>query len=61
MNRISEAVAVLSFVFLLIAAKSMPFLAVVPLTQVAGIICFGYAIVVAMRLYRFELERIRSL
>ncbi len=58
--RVPEVAAVLVLVILLLAAKHVPLLASVPLTNVTGIVCFAFAIFLSLRLFQFELARIRA-
>lgn len=58
--RIAEVIAVLLVVGALLVAKHIPLLATLPLAQLAGIVCFTFAIYMALRLYQQELARIRA-
>lgn len=58
--RFSEVVPVLGLVLTLLAAKHVPFLDFLPLAQMTGIVCFSFAIFMALRIYNAELARIRA-
>lgn len=58
--RVSEVASVLALVLALVAAKHIPFLAFLPLTQITGIVCFAFAIFMSLRLFQDELARIRA-
>lgn len=55
-----EVAYVLALVLGLIAAKHVPFLDVLPLAHITGVVCFAFAIYLSLRLYNAELARIRS-
>ena len=58
--RFSEVVPVLGLVLALLAAKHVPALDFLPLAQMTGIVCFSFAIFLALRIYNAELARIRA-
>ena len=58
--RFSEVVPVLGIVLALLAAKHVPALDFLPLAQMTGIVCFSFAIFIALRIYNAELARIRA-
>jgi hypothetical protein len=58
--RLSEVVPVLALILALIAAKQVPAVNFLPLAQMTGIVCFSFAIFLALRIYQAELKRIRS-
>jgi len=58
--RVPEVASVLLLVLLLIIAKHIPLLSVLPLTNITGIVCFAFAIFLALRLFQSELARIRA-
>jgi hypothetical protein len=58
--RFSEVVPVLGLVLALLAAKHVPALDFLPLAQMTGIVCFSFAIFIALRIYNAELARIRA-
>ena len=58
--RFSEVVPVLGLILALLAAKHVPVLDVLPLAQMTGIVCFSFAIFMALRIYNAELARIRA-
>jgi hypothetical protein len=55
-----EVAYVLGLILSLLVLKQVPFLDFMPLSQVTGIVCFTFAIYLALRIYRAELARIRS-
>ncbi|RUT28517.1 hypothetical protein EMQ25_16190 [Arsenicitalea aurantiaca] len=57
--KISEVAATLTLVVCLLAAKHVPALSHLPLSQATGIVCFSFAIFIALRLFQFELARLR--
>ena len=58
--RVREVASVLALVALLLVAKHVPVVGDLPLTQVTGIVCFGFAIFLSLRLFQFELARLRA-
>lgn len=58
--RMSEIISVVALIVLLTLAKHVPALAGLPLAQVTGVICFSFAIYLALRLFGLELARIRA-
>lgn len=58
--RISEVAAVLTLIGAMLLAKHVPLLSMLPWSQMAGIVCFAFAIYLALRLYGEELARIRA-
>ena len=58
--RVREVGSVLALVALLLVAKHIPVLGDLPLTQVTGIVCFAFAIFLSLRIFQFELARIRA-
>ena len=58
--RFSEVVPVLGLVLALLAAKHVPALDFLPLAQMTGIVCFSFAIFIALRIYNAELARLRA-
>jgi len=58
--RIPEVATVLALVLALLAAKHVPQLGFLPLSQMTGIVCFAFAIFLALRIYREELEKLRA-
>ena len=50
--RISEVVATLALVLLLLAAKHVPALAFLPLSRMTGVVCFAFAIYLCLGLRR---------
>lgn len=55
-----EVAYVLALVLFLLIAKHIPFFDFMPLSHIAGITCFAFAIYLSLRIYRAELLRIRS-
>jgi hypothetical protein len=58
--RIPEVASVLILVLLLLAAKHVPALDVLPLTNITGVICFAFAIFLSLRIFQAELARVRA-
>lgn len=58
--RSAEVVSVLMLVVALIAAKHLPFVSALPLSQITGIVCFTFAIYLSLRIYNAELKKIRA-
>jgi len=58
--RFSEVLPVLGLVLALLAAKHIPLLNLLPLAQMTGIVCFSFAIFIALRIYNAELAKIRA-
>ena len=58
--RVPEVASVLTLVMLLIIAKHVPVLSALPLTNITGIVCFAFAIFLSLRIFQFELARIRA-
>jgi hypothetical protein len=58
--RIADVAGVLAVIVALLAAKQIPALDFLPLSQVTGIVCFAFAIFLALRIYQDELTRIRA-
>jgi hypothetical protein len=58
--RLHEVASVLALVLILIIAKQIPFFGALPLTHITGIVCFAFAIFLSLRLFQFELARIRA-
>ncbi|MBI4921382.1 MAG: hypothetical protein HY834_06495 [Devosia nanyangense] len=58
--RVPEVASVLALVLLLLIGKHVPIMDAVPLTNITGIVCFAFAIFLALRLFQFELRRIRA-
>ena len=54
-----EVFAVLTVVLVLIAAKRIEVLAFLPLSAIAAIVCFAFAIYLSLRLFAAELESMR--
>lgn len=58
--RSSEVAYVLALLTAMLVAKHIPLLQMLPLTQMAGILCFSFAVYLALRLYMLELAQVRS-
>jgi hypothetical protein len=58
--RVPEVASVLALLLLLLIAKQIPFFAVLPITSIMGIVSFSFAIFLALRLFQFELAKIRA-
>lgn len=58
--RVPEVASVLALVVLLLVAKHLPVVSDLPLTQVTGIVCFAFAIFMSLRIFQFELARLRA-
>ena len=58
--RVSEVASVLVLVVLLLIGKHVPVLNALPLTNITGIVCFAFAIFLSLRIFQFELARIRT-
>jgi hypothetical protein len=58
--RFSEVLPVLGLVLALLAAKHVPLVNQLPLSQMTGIVCFSFAIFIALRIYNAELAKIRT-
>jgi hypothetical protein len=58
--RLPEVASVLLLVLGLIIAKHVPVLSFLPLSNITGIVCFAFAIFLALRLFQSELARIRA-
>jgi hypothetical protein len=58
--RLHEVASVLALVLTLLIAKHIPLLDGLPLTNITGIVCFAFAIFLSLRLFQFELAKIRA-
>ena len=58
--RVSEVAAAIAIVLALLAAKHIPALGFLPLSQMTGVVCFSFAIFLRLRIYQDELRRIRA-
>lgn len=58
--RVHEVASVLALVVLLLIGKHVPVLGDLPLTHVTGIVCFAFAIFLSLRIFQFELARLRA-
>jgi hypothetical protein len=55
-----EVAYVLALILSLLTLKHVPALDFLPLAHITGVVCFTFAIYLALRIYRAELARIRS-
>ena len=58
--RFSDVIPVLALVLSLLAAKQFEILSFLPLSQMTGVVCFSFAIFLALRIYNAELAKIRA-
>jgi len=58
--RVSEVAAAIALVLMLLAAKHVPALSFLPLSQMTGVVCFSFAIFLSLRIYKAELQRLRA-
>jgi hypothetical protein len=58
--RLHEVASVLALVLVLIIAKRIALFDALPLTSITGVVCFAFAIFLSLRLFQFELARIRA-
>ena len=58
--RVPEVASVLALVATLLIMKHLPVVSALPLTQATGVVCFAFAIFLSLRLFQFELARIRA-
>ena len=58
--RVSEVVAAIALVLALLAAKHIPALSFLPLSQMTGVVCFSFAIFLSLRIYQDELRRLKA-
>ena len=58
--RLHEVASVLALVLMMLIGKRLPLVSDLPLTQLTGIVCFAFAIFLSLRLFQFELARIRA-
>ena len=58
--RVSEVAAAIAIVLAFLAAKHIPTLSFLPLSQMTGVVCFSFAIFLSLRIYQAELKRIRA-
>ncbi|HVY52321.1 MAG TPA: hypothetical protein VHA07_12280 [Devosia sp.] len=58
--RVPEVASVLALVLLLLAAKHIPWVNQLPLTNITGIVCFAFAIFLSLRIFQAELARLRA-
>ena len=55
-----EVAYVIALILSLLMLKHVPALDFLPLAHITGVVCFTFAIYLALRIYRAELARIRS-
>jgi len=58
--RVSEVASVLALLLILLIARQVPLLAGVPIKSIMGIVSFSFAIFLSLRLFQFELAKIRA-
>ena len=58
--RVPEVASVLALLLVLLIAKQFPMFDGVPIKNIMGIISFSFAIFLSLRLFYFELARIRA-
>ena len=58
--RVPEVASVLALLLVLLIAKQFPMFDGVPIKHVMGIISFSFAIFLSLRLFQFELAKIRA-
>lgn len=58
--RVPEVAAVLALLLILLIAKQFPMFAGLPVKSIMGIISLSFAIFLSLRLFQFELAKIRA-
>ncbi len=58
--RVPEVASVLALLLVLLIAKQIPFFDGLPIKNIMGIVSFSFAIFLSLRLFYFELARIRA-
>ena len=58
--RVPEVASVLALLLILLIAKQVPMFDVLPIKSIMGIISLSFAIFLSLRLFQFELARIRA-
>ena len=58
--RVLEVASVLALLLVLLIAKQLPFFSALPITSLMGITSFAFAIYLSLRLFYFELARMRA-
>jgi hypothetical protein len=58
--RVSEVASVLALLLILLIARQVPLFAGVPIKSIMGIVSFSFAIFLSLRLFQFELAKIRA-
>jgi hypothetical protein len=58
--RVPEVAAVLALLLILLIAKQFPMFDALPIKSIMGIISLSFAIFLSLRLFQFELARIRA-
>ena len=58
--RLHEVASVLALLLLLLIAKQIPYFEGLPIKHIMGIVSFSFAIFLSLRLFQFELARIRA-
>ena len=58
--RVSEVASVLALLLVLLIAKQIPFFDGLPIKSIMGIVSLSFAIFLSLRLFQFELAKIRA-
>ena len=58
--RVPEVASVLALLLVLLIAKQFPMFAGLPIKNIMGIVAFSFAIFLSLRLFQFELAKIRA-
>ena len=58
--RVPEVASVLALLLVLLIAKHIPFFYSLPIPTIMGVTSFAFAIYLSLRLFNFELARIRA-
>ena len=58
--RVPEVASVLALLLVLLVARQFPVFAGVPIKSIMGIISLSFAIFLSLRLFQFELAKIRA-
>ena len=58
--RLHDVASVLALLLLLLIARQIPYFDGLPIKSIMGIVSFSFAIFLSLRLFQFELARIRA-
>ena len=58
--RVPEVASVLALLLVLLIAKQIPFFDGLPIKSIMGIVSLSFAIFLSLRLFQFELAKIRA-